>query len=78
MLIGIEHALRRYQLENLDLRPDRPAMRPRAVTQLVLGLSEADIDAGFARFGAGEQELQRDRRLAGARAALQQVQPVAG
>lgn len=53
-------------------------MRPRAVTQLVLGLSEADIDAGFARFGAGEQELQRDRRLAGARAALQQVQPVAG
>ena len=78
VLIGIEHTLRRHQLENLDLRPDRPAMGPRAVTQFVFGLGEADIDSGFARFGAGEQELQRDRRLAGTGAALQQVQPVAG
>ena len=78
MLIGIQHALRRYQLENLDLRPNRPAVRPRAITQFVFGLGEADIDTGFARFGAGEEELQRDRRLAGTGAALEQVQPVAG
>ena len=78
VLVGIEHALRRHQLENLDLRPDRPAMRPRAVAQLVLGFGEADIDAGFVRLGAGEQKLQRNRGLAGARAALEQVQPIAG
>ena len=43
----------------------------------MFGLGEADIDAGLARFGAGEQELQRDRGLSGTGTAFEQVQPVA-
>ena len=48
------------------------------VAQLLLGLGESGVDARLARCGAGEQELQGQRRLAGARVALQQVHPVDG
>ena len=34
-------------------------MRAGAVAQLLLGLGQADVDAGFARPGAGQQELER-------------------
>ena len=65
VLVGIEHAFRRHQFENLDLRSDGPAVRTRAVAQFVLGFGEADIDPGLAGRGAGQQKLQRDRGLAG-------------
>jgi len=46
--------------------------------KLVFGLGEADVDADLARGGGGHQELQGDRGLAGAGAALEQMKPVAG
>ena len=78
MLVGIEHAFRRYQFEDLDLRADGPAMRPGAIAQLVLGFGEADVDPGFADLAAREQELQGNGCLARAGAALEQVQAITG
>src|ERR1700744_6582417 len=78
MLLGIEHAFWRCELKYLHLRADSPAVRSRAIAQFVFGFGEADVDAGFAGRGAGEQELQRDGRLAGAGTAFEKVQPVTG
>ena len=35
MLIGVEHAFRRHQFENFDMLADGPAVRSRALAQLV-------------------------------------------
>ena len=78
VLLRIEHAVRRHQLEDFDRRVDLPAVRAGAVAQFVLGLGQRDIDPALAGLGAGEQELQGDGGLAGARAALEQMHPVAG
>src|SRR5262245_15226292 len=78
MLIGVEDAFWRDEFEHLDPRTDRPAVRPRAVPQLVFGLRQADVDAGLVRCGASEQELQRDRGLTGTRSAFEQVEAIDG
>ena len=48
-------------------------MRGGAVAQLLLGLGEGDVEPRLAGLGALEQELERDRRLAGAGAAFEQI-----
>ena len=53
-------------------------MRFGAVPQLLLGFRKADVDADLARLGARPEGTQSDRGLAGAGAALQQVEPVPG
>ncbi len=77
MLVRIEHAFGRHELEDLDSFRDFPTVRARAVAQLVLGLGEADIDSDLALFVPGEQELQRDRGFSGAGATFQEMEPVA-
>src|SRR5690348_8903908 len=78
MLIRVEETFRRYQLHDLDIRAEGPAMRGGAVAQFLLGLGQADIHADLAGFRPRHQKLQGDRRLAGAGAPLEKVQPVAG
>src|ERR1700760_366897 len=77
MLFGVDRALGWDQFDDLNPIVDLPAMRPRAVAQLMLGFSEADIDAGLALRSAGHQELQRNRGLAGTWTAFEQMQAVA-
>ena len=76
MLVGIEHAFWRDQLENLDRITNDPTVRFRARPKLLFGFGEAHVDTDFARRGAREQKLQRDGGFAGAWAALQQVETV--
>ena len=77
MLVGVEHALRRQQFEDLDCRSSIVQPCERAPSRnSCLGLGEADVDADFARFGARQQKLQGDRRLARAGTALEQMQAV--
>jgi hypothetical protein len=78
VLIRVEKAFRRHQLHDLDIRPEGPAMRRGAVAQFLIGLGQADIHADLAGFRPCHQKLQGNRRLAGAGAPLQQMQPVAG
>src|ERR1700676_4697729 len=78
VLVRIKNAFGRDQLEYLDCIPDGPTVRPRAVPQLLLGFSKADVNPDFADLSARQQELQRDRCLAGAGATLQEVKAVAG
>ncbi len=78
VLLGIEHALRRHQLADLDAIVDAPAMRGGAFPQFLLGFGQADIEAGLAGSGAGKQELQRNGGLSGARSAFEQMQAVPG
>ena len=49
MLIGIEHAFRRHQLEDLDTLVNSQPCERRAVAQFLLGFGEADVDAGSRR-----------------------------
>ncbi len=48
-------------------------MREGGGAQFVLGLGEGDVEAAFAIRRAGAQEIERERGLAGAGLALQQV-----
>ncbi len=48
VVVRIEHAFRRDQLEDLDVIAERPAVRLRALAQLLVGFGEADIDAALA------------------------------
>ena len=57
--------------------PSSPAVRRGDRAQLLVGLGQRDVEHGLARVRALEQELQRQRGLAGARHALDQVEPVA-
>jgi hypothetical protein len=77
LLVLVQHAFRRRQLEYFDRRIDGPAVRLGAVAELDFSFSQRDIDAGFSRGRAGHQELQRQRRLAGAGIAFDQMQSVA-
>jgi len=78
VLVGIENAFGRHQLQDLDARDEGPAVRSGAGAQLLLGFGEADINSDFAGFRAGHQELQGDCGFSGARGAFEQMQPVAG
>jgi hypothetical protein len=72
LLIGIEQAFRRQQLEHSNTVVQRPAMGCGAVAQLALGLRQRDIKPFFSGTRAFEQELQRNGCLAGSRGALHQ------
>ena len=74
LLVLVEQALGGHQLADVD-PVERPAMRGGRRPQLVLRLRQADEQAPLARRRAGPQELRGDRRLAGARAALEQEDP---
>ena len=78
MLLAGQEAFRRQQLEDLDVAVERPAVRARAVAQLRFGFGQGDVQASLARFGAGKQELQSERRLPRAGLAFHQVHVAAG
>ena len=78
LLFGIQQAFRRQQLEDVDAVIQRPAVGGRAVAQFALGLGQRDIEALFSGARAFQQELQRDRGLAGPRRAFHQEKVTAG
>src|SRR3569623_2748603 len=78
MMIRVEYAVRRHQLEDLDRRVDLPAVRARAVAEFLLRFGKRDVDPGLAGPCAGESELECDGGLARARAALEEVHACAG
>ena len=53
----IEDALRRGQLEYLDLRTNRPAMRTRAGPELRFGLREREVYPGLAFGSSGKEKV---------------------
>ncbi len=57
---------------------ERPAVRARHAVQLFLGLGERHVHAAFAAAAAFQQVLQRERGLARARVALDEVDAVRG
>jgi hypothetical protein len=57
----------------VDQVAELPAVGPGARPQLVLGFGKGDVEAPLAQPGALDQELQRDRGLAGAGAAFEEV-----
>ena len=71
-----EIAVFRDQLDDL-YAVQRPAVRFRAGQQLLSRFGQRDIQAGFAGPGSGEQILKRERRLACARIAVDQIEPLA-
>jgi hypothetical protein len=71
LLIGVEQALRRRQLEHLDLVTESPAVRPGRAAQLGRRFGECDVKALLAFLRAFHQEAQRDGRLARARSAFE-------
>jgi hypothetical protein len=73
LLVVVEQAFRRHQLENLD-PVQRPAVRRGAHPQFVLGLGQGDVERALPGRRPGHQELGGDRRLAGPRASLEQEQ----
>src|SRR3712207_1756559 len=48
-------------------------MRGRGSSQLILGFGQRDVETAFPSLGTRDKELERDRRLAGARTAFEQV-----
>jgi hypothetical protein len=78
LLLRIQQAFGRQQLEYLDAIAQRPAMRRGAGAQFTLGFRQRDVEAFFAGARAFEQELQRHGGLAGTRRALYQEQVTAG
>ena len=77
LLVRIERAFGRRQLADLD-PVERPAVRGGDRAQLFLGLRQRDVEHRLARLRARQQELQRQRRLAGAGHAFDQEQASAG
>lgn len=61
-------------LENLDA-VDGPAVRPGAGSQLLGRLRQRDVQAAFAVARSFEQVLERQRGLAGAGIAVDQIEP---
>src|SRR3569833_4202908 len=47
VMIRVEYAVRRHQLEDLDRRVDLPAVRARAVAELLLRFGMRDVDPGL-------------------------------
>ncbi len=74
-LVGLEISFRRNDFTDLHAC-EVPAVRRSHRSQLVFGFGERDVEDRFPVPGAFAQELQRERGLAGARHALDEVQPV--
>ena len=77
LAFGIEAELGRDQLVDLDA-VEIPAMRARHMQQFLPALRERDVEAALVLGPAFEHELERQRRLARAGLALDQVHAVAG
>ena len=75
VLLGRAVLLGGGELEDVDA-VEGPAVRARDGAQLVLRLGERDEQDLLAALDAFEQELQRERGLAGAGVALDEVEPV--
>src|SRR3569833_1581158 len=78
VMIRVEYAVRRHQLEDLDRRVDLPAVRARAVAELLLRFGMRDVDPGLGSPIDAEEELECDGGLARAGAALEEVHACAG
>src|SRR6185295_7783536 len=65
LLLGIEQALRRQQLEHFDPLVELPAVGGRAHPQFALGFGQRDVEAFLAGVRSLHQELERDRGLPG-------------
>ena len=74
-LVGLKIAFRWNDFTDLHAC-EVPAVRRSHRSQLVLGFGERDVEDRFPIPGAFAQKLQRERGLAGARHALDEVQPV--
>ncbi len=73
----VEAELGRDEFEDLD-PVERPAVRLRHVQQLFLALGQSDVETALILVAALEQELQPQRRLAGARLTFEQVDSLGG
>ena len=69
---------RRDQLEDFNFRRNLPAVRGRALAQLLFGFRQRDVERAFAELGALDQELQRDGGLARPRRAFQKKNRIHG
>src|SRR6185312_1525670 len=78
LLVGVEEAFGRHELEHLDAVAEGPAVRRGAVAQLGLGLRQRRIETALAVLRALDQEAQRDCRLAGPGVALDQEHVTVG
>ena len=65
------------ELEDCNRGRQHPTMRTGSVPKFLFGFGQAHVNADLAYLGARHQELQRNRGLSRARAALEQMQPVA-
>ncbi len=74
LLVLVEQALRRDQLEYFDIIVEIPAMRPAALAQFLLGFRQGDVQAPLTRRRTRQQELAGDGRLAGAGATLEEIE----
>ena len=77
LLIGLELGLRRSQLADRHARAI-PAVGVRDGAQLFFGLGKRHVEHGLAELRARQQELHRERRLAGTRHTFDEVQAVGG
>jgi hypothetical protein len=77
LLLRIQHAFRRQQLEYLDAAIQLPAMRRRALAEFALRFRQRDVKALFPGFRTFEQKLQRHRRFAGAGSAFHEKEMAA-
>ena len=75
LLVERQGPLGRGELEQVDA-VERPVMARRDGAQLLLGFGERDVEAGLAEVAALEQELQRQRGLAGAGRALDEIDAI--
>jgi hypothetical protein len=76
VLVGVEHAFRRNQLEYSDALGDGPIVRGRSVPQFLFGFREAHINATLPALSTGKKKLKSDSGLSAARTAFEQMQPV--
>jgi hypothetical protein len=77
LIVGLERRFRRRELANLDAI-QRPAVRVGDGAELLLGLRQRDVQHDFAACDAGQQVLQRQRGLAGARNPLDEEEAPPG
>src|SRR5690606_832324 len=77
LLLLVEQGLRRRQLEHLEAVTYVPAVRGGAEPQLALGFGEGDVETVLAVSGPLHQIMQGQRRLAGARCTLDEVEVAA-
>jgi hypothetical protein len=73
LLGGLQRVFGRHQLADRDA-VQGPVVRSRHRAQLLLGLRERHVEHRLAEAGAFDEELHRERRLAGPGNSLDQVE----